>query len=130
MRNSNNRGVVYGMWSRKLARVLGYIEENLSGPLGYDVLCQIGALSRSRFGLAFRESMGMTPHRYIVMRRVEKAKFLLIETEMPVAEVAISVGFSSQSHLSSCFRSLTGTTPSHYRRHGCPGHSDGESKMR
>lgn len=118
MRHNTMRGNVYGLGPRQLARILSYIDDNLHDTLDYGALCQIAALSRSRLGVAFKVSMGITPHRYIVARRIEKVKALLRDTEIPAAEIAISVGFSSQSHMSSCFRKLTGTTPSQYRRHG------------
>lgn len=104
--------------NRRLLKVLAYIEENLALPIKYASLCQIAALSRTHLGSTFKLSMGMTLHQYIILRRIERAKVLILDTELPLAEIAISVGFSSQSHMTSCFRKQSGMTPAQYRRYG------------
>ncbi|WP_187148671.1 helix-turn-helix transcriptional regulator [Methylocella silvestris] len=58
---------------------------------------------------------GNVPHRYILSRRVAVAKRLLADGEMSVAEVASTMGFSSQSHFGRMFRQITGTTPKRYQ---------------
>ncbi|WP_371833205.1 helix-turn-helix domain-containing protein [Ferrovibrio sp.] len=108
-----------GLGARRLARVLEYIDENLSKPINYAVLSQVAALNRSRLGAAFKISMGITPHQYIIARRIDKAKTLLCNTELSMAEIAIAVGFSSQSHMTSHFRRQVGTTPAKFRQQGC-----------
>jgi AraC family transcriptional regulator len=60
--------------------------------------------------------LGQAPHRYVLDRRVERAKALLRDTETSVVDIALETGFSSQSHLSAWFTRLVGTTPAAYRR--------------
>jgi AraC family transcriptional regulator len=64
----------------------------------------------------FRLSAGESPHRFLLRRRVERAKCLLREGRSPLGEVALACGFSSQSHLTARFRELTGVTPRRYRQ--------------
>jgi AraC family transcriptional regulator len=65
---------------------------------------------------AFKSAMGQSPHQYVIARRVERAKELLRNTDMAVVDVALAVGFSSQSHLSHWFVRQVGVSPSSYRR--------------
>jgi AraC family transcriptional regulator len=57
----------------------------------------------------------MSPHRYLILRRVEKAKQLLHDTSASVAQIALDVGFSNQSHFTQVFHAITGQTPGRYR---------------
>jgi len=75
--------------------------------------------SRSHFLRMFRATTGMTPHRYVLKRRLEQARQLLEHVESSIAEVAITCGFSSQAHLTLAFRKEFGVTPAEYRRHIC-----------
>lgn len=67
------------------------------------------------FVRTFKQATGYAPHQYIVNRRVERARRLLAETELPVAQVALSVGFQNQSHFTKVFRRATGATPRTFR---------------
>ena len=58
----------------------------------------------------------MTPHRYLLSRRIERARRLLAETNMSIAQIAYLCGFSSQAHLTIAFRKLSGHTPGGYRQ--------------
>ena len=69
-----------------------------------------------QFARAFRNSMGTTPHQFLIEQRVSHARHLLTNTQHSAAEIALDCGFSSQSHLSSTFRRLAHTTPMAYRR--------------
>ena len=64
---------------------------------------------------AFKQSMGMTPTNYIAERRIEGATKLLQETDLPIAEIALRSGFSSQSHFTTSFRRVAGATPRAFR---------------
>lgn len=65
----------------------------------------------------FRATTGMTPHRYVLKRRLERARQLFEQVEFSIAEIAIMCGFSSQAHLTLAFRKEYGLTPTEYRRH-------------
>jgi len=101
---------------RKLSRVQELIESRLDADLTLQELAVAVGYSRSHFLRAFRETTGVTPHRYVLNRRVERARRLLGETEMSIAEVAFLCGFSSQAHLTPAFRKAYGLTPGEYRR--------------
>ncbi len=73
-------------------------------------------LSSSYFVQAFKKSTGMTPHRWLMQRRVEKAKELLRNSETPAADVALACGFANQSHFTRVFSSVVGCPPGEWRR--------------
>ena len=75
---------------------------------------QIG-VSRSYFARQFKQVMGVAPHQYVNQQRIEKAKRLLKERSLTIAEIALESGFASQSHLNKLFRKYVGTTPKNYR---------------
>jgi AraC family transcriptional regulator len=66
----------------------------------------------------FKAAIGTSPHQYVLERRVSRARQLLRDTAWPIAEVAVAVGFSSQSHLSTWFRRIVGVSPAAYRSSG------------
>jgi AraC family transcriptional regulator len=72
-------------------------------------------MDRSRFCRAFKRATGRPPHSYVLEQRVQRASELLAGSRRPIAEVALAVGFSSQSHLTTAFRKITGATPHAYR---------------
>jgi len=73
-------------------------------------------MSYFHFSRTFKQSMGVSPNNYIVARRIEKAKKLLANSNSLIADIALQVGFASQSHFTTMFRRLTGTTPKIFRR--------------
>src|SRR3546814_9503517 len=73
-------------------------------------------MSVTHFTRQFRAEMGMSPHQYVVRRRIERAKYLLGYTQEPIAQIAHGCGFSHQEHLSGMFRRHVGETPARYRR--------------
>jgi AraC family transcriptional regulator len=101
---------------RAWQRLFEYIDENLHRNLALDELASQVGYSRGHFLKIFRTTMGTSPHQYLVQRRVERAKALLSARELPLAEIAVTCGFSSQSHLSAEFRRRVGTSPARYRR--------------
>jgi AraC family transcriptional regulator len=102
----------------RLRRVLSYIEENLSGDLSLSAIASISGLSLSHFQRGFCRAVGLSAHQYVIRRRIERAKQLLVETDLPLIEVAFSVGFSHQSHLAYHMRRLLGVSPMNVRRLG------------
>jgi AraC-like DNA-binding protein len=102
---------VGSLTARKLALVLAYIDQNISDPLTLETIAQVASISSSHFSDLFRQCMGQSPHQYLMARRVEKAKDLLASTDLSIAEVAASLGFADQSHLTRLMRRFTGLTP-------------------
>jgi|SRR5579863_4127993 len=102
---------------RKLRNIQDFIESRLAADLTLQELAAEMGYSRSHFLRMFRATTGMTPHRYVLKRRVERARQLLEQVDLSVAEVAFRCGFSSQAHLTVAFRNEFGITPAEYRRH-------------
>lgn len=98
--------------------VLDYIEENIDSDVGLSELAALAGLSVTHFAHAFRSTYHMPPYRYILERRIARAKGLLRTSSDSIAMIATRVGFSSQSRFSTMFSRLTGMTPSHYRLAG------------
>ncbi|WFR98115.1 helix-turn-helix domain-containing protein [Rhizobium tumorigenes] len=90
--------------------------ENLDGDVSILDVARACNLSRGYFIRAFRETTGMTPHRWLVNERISHARKLLRAQEMPLSEVAISCGFADQSHFTRVFTNVVGTTPGNWRR--------------
>jgi AraC family transcriptional regulator len=108
-----------GMAPHKLRKAVGMIDEHLAeeeeGRVALrDVAKEVG-MSYFHFSRAFKQSMGMTPTNYIAERRIESAKKMLQETELPISEIALRSGFSSQSHFTTSFRRVAGATPRAFR---------------
>jgi AraC family transcriptional regulator len=110
------RHFIGGLAPAQLRQVQNYIEDFLGEDLGLAELASLTGLSTHHFGQAFKASTGITPHRYVMERRIHRARELLISESLSIGEIAASVGFSSQSHLTSNFRKQTGLTPGLYRR--------------
>ena len=98
-----------------LRRVTDYIEANLTDDLTLAEIADVAHMSPHYFSRAFRNSTGIPPHRYVIDRRIEKAKTLLSENRMPLVQVGLSVGFQNQSHFTTLFHKRTGVTPKVYR---------------
>jgi AraC-like DNA-binding protein len=79
------------------------------------MLARIAGLSLFHFAREFKQSAGVTPHHYLVQRRISSAQKMLVRTELSLSEVALAVGFSDQSHLARHFRHMLGTTPRDFR---------------
>jgi AraC-like DNA-binding protein/PAS domain-containing protein len=104
-----NRG---GLAPARANRICEYIDSHLQENIALEVLAEIAQLSVHHFARAFRQSLGIPPHNYIVQRRVEHAQQLLRNTDLPLSEIAVVAGFTDQSHLSRHFRTITGVSPS------------------
>jgi AraC family transcriptional regulator len=102
----------------KMRRVIEFIEENLEHDLSLEAMASQVEVSPLYLPRAFKAAVGQSPHQYVLVRRIERAKELLRNTQSPIADVAFSSGFSSQSHLSNWFLRLVGVSPATYRRQG------------
>lgn len=105
-----------GLSSRQLRQVIDYINDHLDRELGLAELAAIVQMSPHYFTRLFKQSTGSTPHQYVIRRRVERAKELLLKGELSIAEVAYSVGFANQSHLNRHLKRLLGVTPRQIRQ--------------
>jgi transcriptional regulator GlxA family with amidase domain len=103
-----NRG---GLAPARANRICEYIDSHLQENIALEVLAEIAQLSVHHFARAFRQSLGLPPHNYIVQRRVEHAQRLLRNTNLPLSEIAIEAGFTDQSHLARHFRTIIGISP-------------------
>lgn len=104
--------------SGRMRHVRDLIEAGLAEDLGLTRLAREAGVGEHAFAVAFTRAFGVTPHRYVVQRRIERAKALLRDTELPVVQVASETGFASQSHLATAFKRVVGVTPGAYREQG------------
>jgi AraC family transcriptional regulator len=104
-----------GLSRHQLRQVIDYINGHLDRDLGLAELAKIVQMSPHYFTRLFKQSTGLTPHQYVIHRRVERAKELLLNGELTIAEVAYSVGFANQSHLNRHLKRLLGVTPRYIR---------------
>ena len=102
----------------RMQHVRDLIESALDEDLSLERLAAEAGIGTHAFSAAFVKAHGLPPHRYVVERRVERAKRLLRESDLPVAAIAVQTGFSSQSHLASVFKRTVGLTPGEYQRSG------------
>jgi AraC-like DNA-binding protein len=104
-----------GLSPGALRRVKEYIDANLENSIDLVTLADTAGLSLFHFARAFKQSEGMTPHGYVLERRLEHAHGLLTSTDLSLAEIASATGFSDQGHLARYFRRRHGVSPSALR---------------
>lgn len=98
-----------------LRRVIDYIQVNFEQDISLASIAKIADMSAYHFSRLFKQSIGLTPHQYLIYCRIERAKHLLNQSDLTITQVARSVGFSSQSHFGQHFKRLTGVTPRQFR---------------
>ena len=108
----------YGLSSEVLNRVLSFIGENLDANLSLQSLADLSQLDLFLFLRRFKQSTGLAPHQYILHQRIERAKSLLGDPELAITEIALRLGFASQSHFATAFRRIAKVTPRAYRNAG------------
>ena len=101
--------------SRRLRRVMEFIDAHLSEDLTIEALADEACLSPFHFARAFKAATGTAPHRYITDRRIARAKMLISAGHLPLAEIAELCGFSSHPHFTYWFKRIVGMTPGAYR---------------
>jgi len=104
-----------GLGPARSRRVRQYIEQFLGRNLSVGALAKVAGLSPSYFAERFRQTTGFTPHQYVCHRRVDRARQLLTDTDLPLVEVACRCGFTSQSQFTTVFLRFTGVTPGRFR---------------
>jgi len=105
-----------GLTRNQARRVLDYIESNLSQELTLGELAGITDLSLHHFARMFKQTIGVAPYRYVLERRLEQAKRMLRSARSSLVEISLSTGFDSQSHFTSTFHRMVGTTPGEFQR--------------
>lgn len=115
--SSSSRTAALPKW--RLRRVQDHIEANIDEPITLADLAAAAGLSRLHFAAQFRVATGCRPHEYLLQQRIERAKAMLLSgADTRLAEIALNVGFQTQSHFSTVFKRLTGETPGRWRRAG------------
>lgn len=100
---------------RKLRRAIEFINDNLDRNIALAEIAANVEMSPYHFARLFKHSTGLAPHQYVLKQRIDRAKTLLSETALPLAEIACRLGFASQSHFTALFRRFTTITPKAYR---------------
>jgi len=99
-----------------IARAVDYIEAHIDQDLSLTALAAESAMSVYHFARRFKQTVGLSPHAYVVSRRVRRAQEMLRQGKSTLAQVAAACGFSSQAHLTTLFRRQLGVTPGKYQR--------------
>jgi AraC family transcriptional regulator len=105
-----------GLSHRSLRRAKEIIDAHLDGNVSLTRLALECGMSTSHFARAFRQSVGVTPHRWLLLRRIEVAKELLCNSTQSICEIGLDCGFADQSHLTRVFRDFVGVGPGEWRR--------------
>ncbi len=100
-----------GLSRRALKEVIDYVGDNLEKDLTLAEMARVAHMSLYHFSRLFKESTGLTPHRYVIERRVQRAEKLLGSSALPIAEIALLCGFANQSHLNRHFKRAFGVSP-------------------
>ena len=98
----------------KLKQVIDYIDADLDRDLSLKELATVVQMSPNYFSQLFKQTTGITPHQYVIRYRIERAKHLMQQNKLSLAEIATQVGFVDRSHLHRHFRRLVGVTPKTY----------------
>jgi AraC-like DNA-binding protein len=101
--------------NRRMLRARDAMDRDYASPLDVPALARVAHVSEAHFIRTFRDTFGETPHRYLQRRRVERAMFLLRETDRSVSEICLDVGFASLGTFGRTFRDVVGESPTTYR---------------
>ena len=101
-----------------MLRARDAMDRDFAKPLNIPLLAQVAFVSEAHFIREFRATFGETPNRYLQRRRLERAMFMLRQTDLPVTEICLDVGFTSLGTFSRTFRRVVGVTPTTYRQKG------------
>ena len=104
-----------GLPPYKLRQAINYINDNLDQKIKLDDVAQLIDISQYYFCHLFKESTGIAPYQYVIKQRVERARELIKQNQLPLAKIAFECGFSSQSQMTQHFRCCVGVTPKVYR---------------
>ena len=111
-----DKDVRQGLAPWQVRRVLAHIDANLNTPIRNKDLAVLARLSTYHFNVAFRKSVGDSPHEYIMRRRMEQARGLMLTTDKTLSQIAAECGLADQPHLTRLFRRFVGESPAAWRR--------------
>ena len=100
----------------ELCRVVEYLHANLKGDLSLGVIANMMCISTTYFACLFKRTTGQPLHQYVLQLRVAKAKALLLQSDISIAQISLLVGFHDSSHLIRHFKRLLGTPPAFFRK--------------
>jgi AraC family transcriptional regulator len=100
----------------QITRVMRFIDSNLGEKIGPQNFASLARLSTNHFARAFRATVGEAPYAYLIRRRIERAKEIMLETELPLAQIALDCGLSDQAHMTRLFTRIVGVSPGAWRR--------------
>jgi AraC-like DNA-binding protein len=105
-----------GLAPWRIRRLLAFVEEHLSQSIHIEDLSRVVGLSVPHFSRAFGVSFGKTPHVYVIQRRLDRSRDLMLASNMMLSEIALACGFNDQAHFCRLFSRYVGTTPAAWRR--------------
>ncbi|UHQ23827.1 AraC family transcriptional regulator [Lysobacter sp. 5GHs7-4] len=112
--HDDTRGRALPAW--RLRRVQEYVEAHLDEPLSLLELAAVAGYSGSHFKALFKQATGVAVHQYVLQRRVERARVLLLQGGQRIGDIALAAGFSHASHMARCLRRVLGQSPSELMR--------------
>lgn len=122
IRHYSNVGATYPLpdaqqiASGDLERTIEFIEANLGAELTLEALAKVANMPISSFVRSFRNATNMSPHKYLVQRRIDRSRQILTSSTISIADISYQFGFSSQSHFATVFRTWVGDSPARFRQ--------------
>ena len=110
----------HGLPRWRLQRVVSYVQEHVGEAISLADMASAAGISAMHFAAQFRAATGLRPHHYLLQCRIQQAKVLLMDTTRSLIDIAISVGFRTQSHFTTVFKNFEYTTPMQWRRNRVP----------
>jgi AraC family transcriptional regulator len=105
-----------GLPKHKLNQASAYINEHLGEDLSLEAIAIEFSMSKYYFCRLFKQLMGITPHKYLIQQRIERAKQLLKQKKITIADIAFQCGYSEQSTFTTAFRKAVGLSPRAYQK--------------
>lgn len=102
--------------NRELQHVVSYLEDQIEDIAGMDLLAGLVDVDVFRFSRSFRATTDVSPHQFIIQRRIERVKDMLRNSNESLAEIAYATGFSNQTHMTSTFSKHVGFSPGKWRK--------------
>jgi len=116
---ADGRAEVRALPRWRLRRAIDYVESRLAEPISLAEIASVTGLTRMHFAAEFRAATGLRPHEYLLRRRIERSQEMLMTTDMTLVDIALAVGFQTQSHYSNVFRRFVGQSPGVWLRSRC-----------